>query len=221
VNLAYTGDSCDRGNYSLNLYNFGATQPALSVAALNAGVFRLADIPEIAAQVQGTLSTATCNGETLLLTLPKVWSLNGAINGFGIAVVTVMLIAIFVSMILLWTYRARTVLRSSSVPFLALILVGLALMLASILPLVQTVSTQSCTAFVWLVNLGFTCVVSSERAARPSVAFAARVGQIVSRSVSLLFALSLLSALLFFSLFLSSPRRGAFIASSRVVSCAW
>jgi hypothetical protein len=158
INMVYEGDACARGNHSLNLFQWITNTDALSEAALNAGILRLADLPAIRAATIGILNSAICDGKTLLITRPQVWSLNTAIGGLGIAVMVICLCAFAVSAVILAAYHSRTVLRSSSVPFLALILIGLSLMVASIGPWVSEVTASSCSAFMWLANIGFSLV---------------------------------------------------------------
>jgi hypothetical protein len=159
VGMAFEGDHCNRGNRSLNYFNWINTNPALSTAAINAGVFRVSDIPEIQLAIETQLNMATCDGETLLITLPKVWTVNAAITGFGIAVMSILLAVFVASAIVLAVYRQRTVLRSSSVPFLGLILLGLSMLAMSIGAWSSTtVSNSNCGAFMWLASLGFSLV---------------------------------------------------------------
>jgi ABC-type phosphate transport system substrate-binding protein len=159
VGMAFEGSGCTRGNHSLNYFQWMNTNAALSGAAISSGVFRASDIPEIQVYISTMLNSATCDGETLLITLPKIWEVNGAVFGFGVAVMTILLATFVASAIVLVVYRHRTVLRSSSVPFLGLILFGLTLLAIS-MPLwsAPAVDDAHCGAFMWLASLGFSLV---------------------------------------------------------------
>ena len=159
IGLAFEGNRCTRGNHSLNYFQWINTNLALSGAALTSGILRMSDLPEIQKLITTTLNTATCDGQTLLITLPKVWTVNTAITGFGIAAMVILLVTFVTSAIILAIYRHRTVLRSSSVPFLGLILGGLSLLAISIsLWSAPTVDSTHCGSFMWLASIGFSLV---------------------------------------------------------------
>ena len=207
VGLAFEGTACTRGNHSLNYFQWINTNAALSAAAQSSGVLRVSDLSEIQAYITTTLNTATCDGETLLITLPKVWTLNSAITGFGIAVMVMLLVTFVASFVILAIYRHRTVLRSSSVPFLALTLFGLSLLAISIsLWSSPTVTSASCASFMWLASLGFSLVFVPffAKTWRIYLIFSRKKLQVIKMSNKRLFALV-----------------AAFFAAEMIVMIAW
>ena len=146
---------CVRGYDSLRFMQwFIATQPidalvnsvnAVRVTSLSSSVFNA----EWRA-LQGVL----CDEQTLLVTLPVQWTLALGVYDFVTVVSTLGLVAC--GLLAGWVvhYRHHPMVRSASPLFLLLSLVGLMVMFAAGYTLVAPVSTASCSAFSWLVNIG-------------------------------------------------------------------
>ena len=208
VGMAFEGTGCDRGNRSLNYFQWINTNPALSAAATTSGYLRVSDVPDIQQAIQDQLNKATCDGETLLITLPTVWKVNAAITGFGTAVMSILLATFVASAIALVVYRQRTVLRSSSVPFLGLILVGLIMLAISIGAWSSPDGDPAarCGAFMWLASFGFSLVFVPffAKTYRIYLIFSRQKLQVVKLSNQRLFALV-----------------GSFFAAELIVMIVW
>jgi len=153
----FTGtDSCTQGNHTLMAMQWLLTEPMLNLIADKRGVYRLATDPTHKTLVNNALNLVDCDGETLLVTLPRIWHLGNGVTVFSYAMEALGFVLVLVTGAILWKYRHRVVLRSSSVPFQFVILAGMA-MLFSTLGNVGTYPTAgACQAMAWQINLGFT-----------------------------------------------------------------
>jgi hypothetical protein len=95
---------------------------------------RLGEFPAIRDFTLDVLHSATCDGSALLIIPPLYWAVNSEIRGFGQAMAAIGLLAVPISLGLVLIFRNKVVIRSSSVPFLCAILVGMALLLAAMIP---------------------------------------------------------------------------------------
>ena len=133
---------------------FRITSPQLSLAAQVEGVGLVSQLSRPNAVALHALQYVTCNGENCLITLPTYWSLSVGISSFGYAISSIMMSACLVSAIVIWLCRKRVVIRSASVVFLLLMLLGITLLYSAVIAIVQTPTVSSCSAFAWLANLG-------------------------------------------------------------------
>jgi len=153
--------ACVRAQKNLELLRWMQTSEVLQTAAQASGVVRLADFPAIRSYVVNEqLEHATCDGDTILITLPLVWSTAKAALVFATVAFVITAILVVVTCGLLWRYRMHPSIRGASPFFLAQVAIGAAMLVASLLPWASAVSNNSCMAFQWLVNLGFTLLFS-------------------------------------------------------------
>ncbi len=145
--------SCDT---SLTLVKWLIDDDTLTESYHHGGIVRPQEIPFIREAAMAALNDIRCDGETLLITLPTVWTLTKGIQTFAYVTVTFGAVAIAALFAFMIRQRGTTVFRSASVPSMSLILCGLALLFAGSLALVSTPSTSSCAAVMWLGSLGFT-----------------------------------------------------------------
>ena len=149
--------ACVRAQQNLELLRWIQVSPVLSTAARSSGLVRLSDFAAIQSYlVDSQLNSATCDGHTILITLPLIWAVPSSATAFTIAAVTLILLACVATISLLWRYRTRPAIRGASPIFLAQVAAGLALLAGSLLAWASPVTHASCLSFQWLVNLGFT-----------------------------------------------------------------
>ena len=104
--------------------------------------------------ISAALDSVTCDGETLLITLPTDWSLTSAIGAFVDAMSVLGLLGCAVAAVLVWYHRAHPVIRSASPLFLLMSIGGVALLFVAGFLLVAPVTSASCSAFSWSLNFG-------------------------------------------------------------------
>jgi hypothetical protein len=149
--------ACVRAQKNLELLRWMQLNPVLSGALRNNGVVRLSDLPEVRSfLLDQRLNTATCDGKTILITLPLVWSVPTSATAFAIAIAAVIATACAATLGCLYHYRHHTAIRGASPIFLAQVAVGLALLAGSLVAWASPVTETSCLTFQWLVDLGFT-----------------------------------------------------------------
>ena len=101
-----------------------------------------------------TVNYITCNGENCLITLPTYWSVTNGVQVFSYIISSVMIILCMISAVIIWSYRRRVVIRSSSVIFLEVMLLGISLLYLSAIILVQSPTLGSCSTFAWFCTFG-------------------------------------------------------------------
>ena len=100
------------------------------------------------------LDSVTCDGSTLLITLPTMWVLSAGVSDFAQALCAIGLVGCMVVAALVAHNHAHPVMRSASPLFLLLSVSGVGLLFISGFVLVSAATVQSCSAFSWLVNFG-------------------------------------------------------------------
>jgi len=151
--------SCSRARKNLQLVAWMQTAPALATVASSSGLVRLSDFEPIRVAVMSALNSATCDGETILITLPYYWSMPTAATSAAIAAATVLLLLCVITAVALFQYRHLPAIRGASPVFLGVVIGGL--VLSSIGWLAWTssdVSTATCLVFQWFSSLGFSLV---------------------------------------------------------------
>jgi len=148
-------DACSASLHSLEFINYLQSTTILTAPTEALGVVRLADLSLVTRLSQQILRSATCDGETLLVVLPNYWSVAAGVTGFGQAIGILGLIIVGVSTAIVVLYRHKVVVRSASAPFLLGILFGMGLLIAAAIPWAVQPTRSSCSAFLWLANLGF------------------------------------------------------------------
>ena len=146
-------------NETLNMLQWLLTNPGLQPAALSTGVSLIQmnstnGLPYNNPEVIHALQYVQCNGANCLITLPTYWSISASVVGFGYAVSSIMIVLCLVSAIIVWIFRSRTVIKSASVIFLEIMLVGIILLFLGVIALIQPPTDNSCSAFMWLADMG-------------------------------------------------------------------
>ena len=155
ASAAIDTSACDRGLKALQFAQWLLTAPVLNAATLSQVSPRPADLPNIQSAILDLLNEVTCDGTTMLITLPIVWSLSSAVSDFGISISVIGLLGVLLAVIVVTVYRNHPVMRSSSWWFVLTSLGGVGLMLVSLFFWVLPVTAANCNAFSWCANLGF------------------------------------------------------------------
>ena len=161
VRSSYTGTATDTSGCSSGLEALQCAQWLMTFGALNLTTTtqsspRPTMLSNIQIAVVNALDSVTCDGITMLVTLPVIWSLTSAVSGFGIAISTIGLIGITIGLILVTIYRNHPSMRSTSPSFVFTSLLGISLMFIATLFWVSQATITNCNAFSWCLNLGFT-----------------------------------------------------------------
>ena len=146
--------SCNRGLDSLQMLEWLFSNVQIDALTNSVGVGRLTNVPGVRDAYIKALNYALCDSETLLITLPIIWELNSGIAGFGNAAAVVGFLLTSVLMGFTVIYRRHPVIRAASPLFMLVSLFGVIMMFAGAVALVSPVSTISCSAVSWLINLG-------------------------------------------------------------------
>lgn len=117
-------------------------------------VAQLFDVPGVKEHYISALNSVVCNDETLLITLPIVWSLSEALFAASLAAAIIGFVVTNALAIYVIVQHRHPIIRSASPLFLLISLFGVQLLFGSVIALVSDVSAMSCSAFSWLVNLG-------------------------------------------------------------------
>jgi phosphate transport system substrate-binding protein len=151
------GDSsgCTRGLKTLQFAQWLMTTTLLDTATVSLMSPRPSTEIDIKTAIINALNTVTCDGSTMLITWPVVWSLALAANVFGMLMSALGLVGIIISLGLVIRYRTLPVMRSASPVFVCTSLLGVALMLISVFFWVSKATMANCNAFSWCINLGF------------------------------------------------------------------
>ena len=160
VRRSYAGKAkdtsqCDRGLKALQFGNWVLTNQSLDVATRSQSSPRPATLPKIQSAITERLDAVTCDGTTMLVTLPVIWSLSAHIRTFGIAMSIIGLLTILVGLVIVLLYIKSPVMRSASPWFMLRSLIGISLMFIGTLFLVSNPSLINCGAVAWFLNLGF------------------------------------------------------------------
>ena len=148
-------DSFNLGVATVDLLQWIYQTDALDVWCNQNMLVRTASSTALQSVLLSTLETITSGGSTVL-TLPNVWQLTPAIAYTAYAMLGLGWLVTIVFIGVTIRYRSHASLRSASPLFMVISLLGIGLLFASILALVLTPTSQSCVAFSWLIQLGFT-----------------------------------------------------------------
>ena len=160
VRTSYTAaatdtSNCQSGLEALQLVQWLVTLPLLDLTTTSQSSPRTTMLPNIQTAVVNALNAVTCDGRTMLITLPVIWSLTSAAGGSGLAMSVIGLIGILTALTLVTLYRNHPVLRSASPRFILTSLGGVALMLIAVVFWVSEATVANCNGFNWCINLGF------------------------------------------------------------------
>ena len=160
VRTNYSSDAldtsgCERGYAALQWMRwFYATDEVDQLVQTSSSV-RLSSLSTaVKTATLAALNAATCDGQTLLVTWPMPWSLATAVQSVVYAVGALGLVASGAMFFFVLYYRHHPMIRAASPLFLLLSLGGLVLLWVAGYALVMPVTTASCSAFSWLVNVG-------------------------------------------------------------------
>ena len=155
TSTATDSSSCARGLDALQFLQWLYTNQQLTTLTSNRNVQSATALSStIQAAYLAALDSVTCDGTTLLITLPTVWSLTSAIAAFVQALSVIGLVGSAVAAVLAWRHHAHPVIRSASPLFLLLSIGGVAMLFAAGFLLVSQATAASCSAFSWLLNFG-------------------------------------------------------------------
>ena len=160
VRTAYTStavdtSSCERGLDSLQFLYWLITQQQVTSLVNSQDIVKTPALsPDILAAFIGALDGITCDGRTLLITLPTIWAISPGVSAFAQALCSIGLILCFVICGLIVYHRAHPVIRSASPMFLLMSVVGVVLLFSSGYVMVAPASDASCSVLAWLLLLG-------------------------------------------------------------------
>ena len=123
----------------------------------SAMLIQVGSIPSLVTPLINALNSVTCDGETLLITLPVVWTVSSVINRLGIAVFVIGALLTLSAFAFIFYHRRNSAVRSTSPTFFCLSLVGVLTLMASMLIVTRpTPDSPLCSALNWTAQLGFT-----------------------------------------------------------------
>ena len=155
TNTAADTSSCSRGLDTLQFLQWLYTNSEIGSLADGDDVQMAAGISSaVQAAYLAALDSVTCDGITLLITLPTVWTLNTGIAAFAQALSALGLIGCMVGAVLVWYHHAHPVMRSASPMFVLMSIAGVALLYTAGFLLVAPATAASCSAFSWSLNFG-------------------------------------------------------------------
>ena len=160
MSSATNAASCARGKLSLEFVQWLANNTLLAPATYSQLTPRLSDIAFIRAAIDNAIFSVHCDENLLLMTLPKDWSLSSGVEGFGVAMAVLGMVALAAIMLCVVIYRTHPVIKAASPGFLLTSLVGVMMLLAGVILLVSPVNAANCSTLSWFLNIGFTLTFS-------------------------------------------------------------
>ena len=147
--------NCDRGYDALQFLSWFYSADSIDPLIQSVDEVRVSSLlPTILSAYTTALQTASCDGETLLVTQAVQWTLSTGIASFVIALAAMGELGCLILCALVLRYRLHPIIRSASPLFLLLSVGGVTLLFGSGFALVAPVSTTSCSVFSWLLNFG-------------------------------------------------------------------
>ena len=147
--------SCARGLDALQLLSWLFTNDGITTLTSSVDVVPASSVSlAVRSAYIAALDSITCDGTTLYVTLPTVWTLSSGIAGFAQALSGIGIACGVVSSVMVWHYRAHPVIRSASPLFLLLSIAGVSLLCAAGFLLVAPATATTCSAFSWLLSFG-------------------------------------------------------------------
>lgn len=107
-----------------------------------------------------TLSTASCNGKTVLVVTPEIWSLPPTLKSAVLSLAVVVMIAALICQVLLFVHRKEPVIRAATPLFLVIVLIGVQVFCGFPIAYTSDASNSSCGLTVWLAVMGFSIMFS-------------------------------------------------------------
>ena len=153
---AESAEECSRGLNALQYLRWLFTAVEVDTATSSVNVIRLSSLsPDVQAAYIQALDNVLCDGSPLLITLPTIWYVNSAMSTGSGSICFIAAILCLCCIVYLPLYRNHPVIRSSSPQFLSMSLLGVIVLLAGTIVLVQPPSFYSCSALAWLWSFGF------------------------------------------------------------------
>jgi phosphate transport system substrate-binding protein len=148
--------SCTRGLDALRYLDWLFTNDNISPILEASNFLRLpVAFPSVQQAYIAALQAVTCDDNTLLITLPTVWSLSTAISQATYALSALGMTLCLCSITVVLCYKRHPVIRSASPMFVVISLCGVLCLFAAAITLVMSPSASTCIALNWLWNIGF------------------------------------------------------------------
>ena len=141
----------------------------------NSMFLRAPQLPFLLSALTEALDSVTSGGETLLVTLPIVWTLSTSVRWSGFIIALLGGCCTLVTLVVFVRYCRDARLRASSPLIMAISLVGIVCLYMGVVSLVISPSPHSCSALGWLLQLGYTLTFA------PLLAKAFRIYRIFGR----------------------------------------
>lgn len=153
--LVTNASSCQRGIDALRFARWIATTSDLDAVAASEQSVRLMDAdPRVGRDYLAALEAALCDDETLLVTQPIIWDLSPGFAGVGLAAAAIGIGWTAFGMGFIAYYHKQPAVRAASPWFVEISLLGVMMMFASVIALLQPASQRTCSALAWLFDLG-------------------------------------------------------------------
>ena len=154
---AINASSCTRGLDALQYLHWLFTNDGITPLLEASNFLRLSSsaFPDISAAYVAALDTALCDDQTLVITLPTVWSLSAALSGVYVVLGSLGSVLSVAAIAFIVGHRHSPVMRSASPLFMVISLVGLVCLFLATVLLALSPTTVSCSAMNWMWNLGF------------------------------------------------------------------
>jgi hypothetical protein len=112
--------------------------------------------PAVRAMVQRKLRSITCDGETILITLPVDYRISTGVESAALGITILGSVLVGLTLCFIYFFHLRTSIKASSPLFLLGTLTGLLFLFISASLLTKGEPTDtSCTSGWWLANIGF------------------------------------------------------------------
>jgi ABC-type phosphate transport system substrate-binding protein len=153
---ATNASSCTRGLDALRYLQWLFINNNISPILEASNFLRLpVAFPSVQQAYVAALEAVTCDGITLLITLPTVWSLSSAVSQATYALSALGMMLCLCAMTVVLCFPRHPVIRSASPMFIVISLCGVLSLFAAAIVLVMSPSASTCSAMNWLWNIGF------------------------------------------------------------------
>lgn len=150
----YFGIGCIQGEYTLRLAEYLLTSSRISQVGHARSIVRLSENPQWNDTLKSILHETQCDGYPILRTRPTYWSLSVGLKTIGIGVAVAGWIVCLLSLAIIIKYRKHPLLMATSMPFQLCQVVGLLLLFAVPLLLVQSHTKANCSFMFATLNIG-------------------------------------------------------------------
>ena len=151
-----SSNACETGqfiyDYLVLLYNSSANDAVFH----SQQIVRAAQHEPMRQWIDDRVQSATCDGAALLGARPLVWSVSSSVSSFGYALSAIGLAVAVAALLLTAFYIHNAVIAGAQPLLLALHTLGSALLLVSVVVLVESATASSCSFLLWAWNVGST-----------------------------------------------------------------